>query len=69
MTEEYTSRELRVVEIVPTHPQGFGGHIFEYDDNTDLFCCINEDCGKFEIVVRDSATGEITPCQGKREEP
>lgn len=65
---DYTPRELSVVEIVPTHPQGFGGHIFEYEAESDLFCCVNDGCGKYEIVARDSDTGEIAPCQGKTEE-
>lgn len=59
--------ELVVWDITPTHPQGFGGHVFEYDSDNDLFCCVNEGCGKFEMVVRDSATGKIAPCQGATE--
>lgn len=60
--------DLVIYDIVPTHPEGFGGHIFEYESDSDLFCCVNEGCGKYEIVVRDSDTGVIEPCQGKTEE-
>jgi hypothetical protein len=55
--------DLIVTEIVPTHPRGFGGHVFEYESNTDLFRCVNNGCGQYEIVVRDSATGAIEPCR------
>lgn len=53
---------LRIVEITPTHPQGFGGHEFEYESSNDLFKCCR--CGAYEVVVRDSKTGAISECPG-----
>lgn len=54
--------ELRIIEITPTHPQGFGDHEFEYESDTDLFKCWK--CKAYEIVVRDSKTGVISTCPG-----
>jgi hypothetical protein len=52
--------EITITEIVVTHPQGFGGHEFEYESDTDLFRCTR--CGKFEVVVRQP-DGSILECQ------
>lgn len=41
-------------------PKGFGGHEFVYVKVNDLFRC--ENCDQYEISVRDSQSGEITPC-------
>lgn len=62
--EDPNAPHLTITEIVPTHPQGFGGHVFEYQPESDLFRCVNDGCGKYELVVRDSNTGVIEPCQG-----
>jgi hypothetical protein len=51
--------EITVWEITPTHPNGFGGHVFNYESVSDLFKC--ENCGRYEISVRDDS-GEIQPC-------
>jgi hypothetical protein len=53
--------EVRIYKIEITHPQGFGGHEFELTSD-DVFRCVNEGCGAYEVVVRDQATGEIAPC-------
>lgn len=56
--------DITIVEIQPSGE--FGGHIFEYESNTDLFKCVNTGCGIYEIVARANAReqgiGEITPC-------
>lgn len=59
--------DYTITDIVPTHPQGFGGHVFEYEAESDLFCCVNQGCGKYEIVVRDRATGQIERCRSLSE--
>lgn len=51
---------ITVVEISATHPQGFGGHEFEYEAINDLFKCWK--CGAYEVVVRDGKTGVISQC-------
>lgn len=53
-----------VVTVTPieiSHPQGFGGHEFEYQSTDDLFRCVR--CGGYEIALRDPATGEIGACR------
>lgn len=59
--------ELRIIEIRPTHPEGFGDHEFEYEFGTDLFKCWK--CRRYEIVVRNSSTGTISPCPGREIDP
>lgn len=57
------AHQQMVVTVTPveiTHPQGFGGHEFEYQQINDLFCCVR--CGGYEIALRDRSTGEISPC-------
>ena len=41
--------------------EGFGGHEFEYEQETDLFGCT--ECTVYEVTARD-ANGSITPCTG-----
>lgn len=52
---------ITVTTIEITHPQGFGGHEFEYQPSDDLFRCVH--CGGFEFILRDGETGEIGPCR------
>lgn len=58
--------DITIVEIQPTGE--FGGHIFEYESDNDLFKCVNDGCGIYEVVARRNAReqgiGEITPCPG-----
>jgi hypothetical protein len=51
---------IRAIEIKRTHPQGFGGHEFEYVSFDDLFKCSK--CDAYEVVVRDGVTGVISLC-------
>ncbi len=51
--------EPTIISIEIGHPQGFGGHVFELTSE-DLFQCVQ--CHRYEITLRDSATGEIQPC-------
>lgn len=53
---------LSITTIEITHPQGFGGHEFEYESTNDLFRCVH--CGGYEIALRDRETGEIPECPG-----
>jgi hypothetical protein len=53
---------ITITDITPIHPQGFGGHEFEYQSVDDLFACVR--CGRYEVSVRDHTTGEISPCTG-----
>lgn len=55
------SSEISIYEIRIEHPEGFGGHEFCHESDTDLFKC--ELCGRYEFAVRDE-TGEIEPCSG-----
>ena len=58
--EEAANRaELSVFSIAITHPKGFGGHEFEYQQSNDLFKCVH--CGQYELMVRGD-DGEISPC-------
>lgn len=61
---KYT-RALRTAEgtaPVDAEPaDGFGGHEFEYESSTDLFCCT--ECRVYELVARDT-DGPIKPCTG-----
>jgi hypothetical protein len=68
MTDPTTEDQMTItiIEITPTHPQGFGDHEFEYQPYEDLFKCWK--CKAYEVVVRDSKTGAITPCPGRGEE-
>ena len=59
-----TTPRLEIWEITVTHPKGFGGHEFEYQQTQDLFKCAL--CGQYEVVVRDD-DGEISPCPGATE--
>jgi hypothetical protein len=56
--------DITVVEIQPAGE--FGGHIFEYESDSDLFKCVNPGCSIYEIVARANAReqgiGEITSC-------
>lgn len=58
LTEAAPALTVASLEIV--HPQGFGGHEFEYQSDKDLFGCVH--CGGYEIVLRDKDSGEIRPC-------
>jgi len=68
-TPDATEAEMRlsIIEIRPTHPQGFGGHEFEYEALDDLFKCWK--CGAYEVVVRDSKTGAISECTADGKDP
>ncbi len=55
-----TAPGLQIITIEPTHPQGFGGHEFEYDPGSDVFRCAN--CRGYEIALRDPETGQIPRC-------
>jgi hypothetical protein len=59
--------EIVIVDITPTHSQGFGGHEFEYQPESDLFRCVR--CGRYEVSVRDPQTGEIAACEAAQTDP
>lgn len=61
--QDRNSGQLTVTSIEATHPQGFGGHEFEYRSEDDLFACVR--CGGFEVALRDRSTGEIRPCKAR----
>ncbi|MDM4723313.1 hypothetical protein QTQ03_28320 [Micromonospora sp. WMMA1363] len=46
---------------VANEPDTFGGHEFEYEQETDLFRC--SECRVYEVLVRES-DGPIKPCTG-----
>lgn len=51
--------KITITEITVEHPQGFGGHEFEYRDADDLFACVQ--CGGYEIPLR-RPDGSIQEC-------
>lgn len=51
--------KITITEITVEHPQGFGGHEFEYRDADDLFACVQ--CGGCEIPLR-RPDGSIQEC-------
>lgn len=60
----YDPGTLSIISFEVTHPQGFGGHEFGYEQSTDLFRC--EFCDGYEISLRDRETGEIGQCPGPK---
>lgn len=43
----------------------FGGHVFGYEHESDLYRCIREGCGKYAFEARDSEALRYQPCEGK----
>lgn len=60
----YDREPLSIISFEVTHPQGFGGHEFGYEQHTDLFRC--EFCDGYEISLRDPVTGVIGQCPGPK---